>query len=277
MMNNFILNTADGTKLQGYSWEPDSKDSIRAVVVIIHGLGEHMKRYIELADNLASQGIGVFGIDLRGHGKSPGKRGHTAPRSLILDDVDSFCMMAHNIHPNAPLFVYGHSMGGNIALHHRLYGKFRPRGYIITSPWITLYNEISGSKVFVIRLLSKIVPDLCIKNGLDTKELSGDQSQIDVERDGLYHGYVSVKTGLDCFESAKEILEKAHEEHEELLLLHGTEDHICSIEGSRAFIKNAPDTCTYIEWEGCYHELHHDKDREKVRETIQNWILERSN
>lgn len=277
MMNNFILNTADETKLQGYSWEPENKDSIRAVVVIIHGLGEHMKRYGELAENLVSQAVGVFGIDLRGHGKSPGKRGHTAPRSLILDDVDLLCRTVQDLYPKAPLFVYGHSMGGNIGLYHRLCGKFRPRGYIITSPWITLYNEVSGVKVFAMRLLSKIVPDLCIKNGLDTKYLSGDQSQIDVERDGLYHGYVSVRTGLDCFDSARDILAKAHEEHEELLLLHGTEDHICSIEGSRAFIKDAPGTCTYIEWEGSYHELHHDKDRDKVRETIQNWILERSN
>ncbi|NLB78320.1 MAG: alpha/beta hydrolase [Clostridiaceae bacterium] len=277
MLNEFILNTTDKTKLQGFSWEPDNKDSVKAVMIIIHGLGEHMKRYGELAENLASQGVGVFGMDLRGHGKSPGKRGHTAPRDLILKDVDSLCETIQNIYPEAPLFIYGHSMGGNIGLQHRLCGKFRPRGYIITSPWIILYNQISGFKLLASKLLSRIVPDLCVKNGLDTKELSSDQSQIDCDRDSLYHDYVSVKTGLDCFESAKEILNKAHEEHEELLLLHGTEDHVCSIEGSRAFIKNIPVSCTYIEWEGCYHELHHDIEREKVRETIQNWILERIN
>ena len=144
MLNEFILNTTDKTKLQGFSWEPDNKDSVKAVMIIIHGLGEHMKRYGELAENLASQGVGVFGMDLRGHGKSPGKRGHTAPRDLILKDVDSLCETIQNIYPEAPLFIYGHSMGGNIGLQHRLSGKFRPRGYIITSPWIILYNQMSG-------------------------------------------------------------------------------------------------------------------------------------
>ncbi len=275
-MREFILNAVDGVKLQGYSWVPDNKENVKAVITIIHGLGEHIKRYSELAENLALQGIGIFGIDLRGHGKSPGKRGHSAPRELIFEDVDSLCTIAKSEYPGAPLFIYGHSMGGNIALHHRLKDKFRPDGYIITSPWIILYNKIPGFKVFTMRLLSRIAPDLCIKNELDTKELSSDQSQIDCIRDSLYHGYVSVKTGLDCFEAAQEILAASQENHGELLLLHGTEDHICSIEGSRAFVKNAPESCTYIEWEGCYHELHHDKDREKVREVIINWILERS-
>lgn len=276
MVKEFILNASNGARLQGYSWEPENKGSVKAVVVIIHGLGEHIKRYGELAENFAMQGIGVFGMDLRGHGKSTGKRGHTAPRSLILEDVNLLCKTVQHIYPEAPLFIYGHSMGGNIGLYHRLYGKFSPRGYIITSPWITLYNKISGFKVFAMRLISKIAPDLCIKNGLDTKDFSSDQSQIDCKRDSLYHSYISVKTALDCSEAAQEILDTSYKKYEELLLLHGTDDHICSVEGSRSFVRNAPQTCTYIEWEGCYHELHHDKDREKVREVILNWILERS-
>ncbi|MGI6084526.1 MAG: lysophospholipase [Acetivibrionales bacterium] len=276
MAQEFIMNASDGANLQGYSWEPKNKGSIKAKVVIIHGLGEHMKRYGELAEYFSSQGIGVFGMDLRGHGKSVGKRGHTAPRSLILEDVDLLCNTVQNKNPKAPLFIYGHSMGGNIGLHHRLHGKFRPRGYIITSPWITLYYEIPWFKAFVMSLISKIAPDLRVKNRIDAMDLSSDQSQIDCIRDDLYHGYISVNTGLDCVEAAKEILKASHKEYEELLLLHGTDDHICSVEGSRSFIKNAPKTCTYIEWEGCRHELHHDKDKEGVRDVILNWILERS-
>lgn len=275
MMREFIFEGAKRTKLQGFAREPEKKDSVKALVVIVHGLGEHTMRYGELAENLVRQGICVYSMDLRGHGKSPGKRGHTAPRAVILEDVDILCRVAQNDYADSPLFIYGHSMGGNIGLYHRLYGKFRPRGYIITSPWITLYNQLSGSTVAVMKILSKIAPGLCIKNNLDTKDLSSDQSQIDCDTDPMYHGYVSIQTGLDCFEGAREILRQSNMDKEDLLLLHGSEDHICSVEGSRDFMKNAAESCTYIEWEGNYHELHHDKDRERVTGAIADWILER--
>lgn len=274
MQKHFTVKTSDDVNLQGYSWEPEENKKVKAVMVIIHGLGEHMNRYHNLGKSFATHGIAVFGMDLRGHGNSPGKRGHTAPRSQILDDVDTLCRTTQAVFPDVPLFIYGHSMGGNIGLHHRLLGKFRPKGYIITSPWIILYNKISGIQVFALRLLSKIMPDLCIKNGLDTKNLSSDESQIDCSTDELYHQYVSIQTTLDCSDAALEILESSNNGLGDVLLLHGTDDHICSIDGSKAFMKNAPDSCTFIQWEGSYHELHHDKDREKVKETIKAWILD---
>lgn len=275
MLREFIFDGAQNVKLQGFAWEPDDRNSVKALMVIVHGLGEHTKRYDEFAQKLAQQGICVYSMDLRGHGKSPGKRGHTSPRNLILKEIDILCGIAANDYPEIPLFIYGHSMGGNIGMYHRLYGELRPRGYIITSPWIKLYNEISGFTIALMKILSKFVPDLCIKNNLDIKNLSSDQSQIDCDRDPMYHGYVSIKTGLDCFEGANEILQRSHEDKEELLLLHGTDDRICSIEGSRQFMKNADKSCTFVEFKDNYHELHHEKDRDRVLQVIRDWIIER--
>lgn len=275
MVKEFTFVGAKNTQLQGYILEPDEKESVKALIVLIHGLGEHTGRYFKYAQEFTDHGICIYSMDLRGHGKSPGKRGHAAPRRLILEDVDALCQFAIKDYPNMPLFIYGHSMGGNIGLYHRLHGKFRPKGYIITSPWITLYREIPKSTVLAMKLISRIVPSLCIRSNLDIKELSSDQSQIDCEKDPLCHGYVSAQTGLDCYNGAIEIIKKAGIDKEDLLLLHGTEDHICSVEGSRAFMKNAGKSCTYIEFENNYHELHNDKDRDRVAEIIRNWIQER--
>lgn len=275
MQKEFVFEGAEGTRLQGYVLKPPDNVPVRALMVIIHGLGEHAGRYLKYADHFTQQGICIYTMDLRGHGRSPGRRGHTAPRRLVLEDVDILCSIAKKDYPDAPLFIYGHSMGGNIGLYHRLHGRFRPRGYIITSPWITLYKRISGPMVAAMKVLSIFAPELCIRSNIDIKDLSGDQSQIDCDKDPLYHGYVSVRTGLDCYEGAREILRSSDAEKEELLLLHGTDDHICSVEGSRSFMKNAPKSCTYAEFEGNCHELHHDKDREKVARTIIGWITER--
>lgn len=275
MLKEFTFEGARKTRLQGYVMEPPDDIPVRALMVIIHGLGEHAGRYLEYIKNFTREGICIYMMDLRGHGRSPGKRGHTAPRSLILEDVDILCRIAEKDHPGKPLFIYGHSMGGNIGLHHRLHGKFRPKGYIITSPWIILYKQIPRQTVSVMKVISKFLPGLCIRSKLDINDLSGDKSQIDAGTDPLYHGYVSVQTGLDCYEAALEILRRSHEEKEDTLLLHGTDDRICSVEGSRLFMKNAPKSCTYSEFGGGYHELHHDIDREKVSRTISDWLNER--
>lgn len=275
MLREFLFDGAQNTKLQGYALEPDDKASARAILVVIHGIGEHFGRYLEYVQDFVRQGIPVYAMDLRGHGKSPGKRGHTAPRNLILEDVDNLCRLAEKEYPNVPLFIYGHSMGGNIGLYHRLHGKYRPRGYIITSPWITLYKEVPAFTVFAMKVVSKIAPQLCIRNKLDLKDLSSDESKIECVKDPLCHGYISAQTALDCYYGAMEILEKADIEKEDLLLLHGSDDHICSVEGSRAFMKKAPKSCTYIEYENNYHELHHDKARKQVSEAVLSWISER--
>lgn len=270
----FKLDVSDGLKLQAYTWEPENKETVKALVIIVHGIGEHANCYDEYARYFSFQGISVFSMDLRGHGRSPGKRGHTAPRANVLKDIDSLCEIARKTYPKKPLFIYGHSMGGNIGLSHRLYGGVRPRGYIITSPWITLYNRIPGIKILALRAASKIKPDFCIKNGIDSSGITSDKSQV-VHGDPLAHSYISLQTALDCYDLAKKILETSHEEHGELLLLHSTDDTICSIEGSRDFMKHARASCSFIEWEGSRHELQHDKDRETVREVIRDWIVDR--
>lgn len=276
MVTDFTLDVGNGKglKLSAYSWKPEKKEDVKALMVIVHGIGEYANRYNEYAEYFSSQGIAVYSMDLRGHGNSTGKRGHTAPRNEIYKDIDSLCKKALTDYPNTPLFIYGHSMGGNIGLSHRLEGGIRPRGYVITSPWIILHNKMSKPAIFALRILSKIKPDILIKSKIDPSSLTSDHSQL-LGDDPLYHNFISVKTGVDCFNYAEKILNTAHEDHGDLLLLHGSEDKICSVEGSRAFIKKAHSLCSFKEWENSRHELQHEKVREKVRETIKDWIFER--
>lgn len=271
-----MLEMGDGVQLNSYFWEPEDAKSVKATMVVVHGIGEHAMRYDGFATYFASQGIAVYSIDLRGHGKSPGKRGHTAPRSRILEDVDFLCYHVEKSFPHSPLFIYGHSMGGNIGLSHRLYGAFKAKSYIITSPWLILYEGLSPIKLFVLKVMAAIKPDLCTKSGIHSSAITSDKDEAAIHHsDSLAHGLISLKTGLDCSNFAEEVLKRSGEDHGEILIMHGIEDHICSIEGSRRFMKGAGSLCTYHEWEGCRHELQHDIKRDEVRGLIVKWVLER--
>lgn len=276
MPKEFLLNVSDGMKLQAYIWEPEAKETVNALVVFIHGIGEYAGRFDDFARYFSSQGIAVYSMDLRGHGQSPGKRGHTAPRTLIHGDMDELCKKALVDYPGKPLFIYGHSMGGNIVLSHRISGNIRPRAYIVTSPWIILYKKVSEIQVFVLRLLSKISPEACISSAINPSDLTSDETQI-IPHDPMAHDRISIRTAIDSYEYGKAAIHTAHEDHGELLLLHGASDHICSVEGSRQFMSHAHLLCVYKEWEECRHELHHERRREEVREFIKDWIFEKLN
>lgn len=115
-----------------------------------------------------------------------------------------------------------------------------------------------------------------VRSGIHPKDITGDVEQAEeYHKDNLCHGFNSAQTGVDCHTCAEEILQKSFAKAEELLLMHGTEDFICSVEGSRSMARGAVSGFTYSEWEGCRHELHHDKDRIAVRDAMASWILKR--
>ena len=131
-MRHFEWKSTDGCTIAGFHEEPACK--AKAVACLVHGLGEHSGRYQDVAGVLSGAGIALYSLDLRGHGLSYGRRGHAAPRSKILADVDMLIRQARNAHPGLPLWLYGHSLGGNIVLSHRLFGKEPVSGTVATSP-----------------------------------------------------------------------------------------------------------------------------------------------
>lgn len=262
----------DGCMIAGFHEEPACE--AKAVACLVHGLGEHSGRYQDVTGVLSGAGIAMYSLDLRGHGLSDGRRGHAAPRSKILADVDILIRQARDAHPGLPVWLYGHSLGGNIVLSHRLFGKEPVAGTVATSPWLILANPLLPAKVVMMRLIGKIAPALTIKNGLDPNGLSTMLPVvIDYRNDPLVHPYVSMQTGLDAMDMAKIILERAGEDHGPLLLLHGGADPICSVKGSRQFAEKAGPLCTLRVWPGMRHELHHETVWPEEAQVIADFML----
>lgn len=276
MTQTNTLITSDSAKLFFKRFLPEGQPP-RALLCIVHGVGEHIDRYARMAEFYNNHGFVVFGIDNRGHGRTqaPGGVGHAAPRSLVLDDVALELRTMKKEYPDLPVFLYGHSLGGNIVLSYRLLRGSLVDAYVVTSPWLILANPLSKPQELGGRLLAKLRPATPIETGLDASGISTVHDEVEqYRRDPLVHGKISVLTAIESIDLAKDILAKAGEVRSPILLIHGDQDPICSVEGSRLLAKNSGSWLRYVEFPGVRHEVHNDTSREQLYETVLAFLEE---
>lgn len=263
--------------MAGYHWEQKEPSY---VVCVIHGIGEHAGRYDRMASFMEAAGFAVLSMDLPGHGASPGKRGHCAPRSEIRSHVDALLSNAQEFYPQTPIILYGHSMGGNIALDYRKQGSRNhvPAAYIVSAPWVELMRKIPSYQYRLVKAAAKVMPSFTISSGVSSAELGQASAVGDYERDPLVHKKISLLCALEGFEigealAAGTLADNGGAAGKPFLLMHGTEDKICSIKGSQKIA--ALEDCDYVEWPGLYHEIHNggaDSDGQEVIEKAIQWI-----
>lgn len=277
MYENFQLISEAHSNMAGYHWK--NKDA-KCVVCIVHGIGEYAGRYDRVAEHMKNAGFAVLSMDLPGHGISPGRRGHCAPRAEVREYVDLLLRYAAETYPHAAILLYGHSMGGNIVLDYRKQGKENslPAGYIVTAPWIQLAKPVTGALYTAVKLLSKIAPSFGISSGVSSRDLGHADSVGDYDKDPLVHGKISALCAVEGFDIGArlemgKLADNGGAKGTPLLLMHGMEDKVCSIEGSRKVA--AGEACDYVEWPGLYHEIHNggpDSTGEEVIERMIEWI-----
>lgn len=278
MYENFKV--PSNVSIAGYVWDCENAEQ---VVCIVHGIGEYMARYDRMAAVFNNAKIAVMGMDHRGHGLSAGKRGHTAPRKDVLEDVDSLIRCAQERYPGVPIVLYGHSMGGNITLDYRIRGNMSDAAsaYIISAPWIKLYKPYPKPVVTLANFLAKVKPDFQISSSIDESILGYPESVGPYKADPLVHSKVTALCAVDGFTIGDMLYDNTLEGNKggidkPFLLMHGDEDMICHVDGSRMVAKHNPD-CQYIEWPGYYHEIHNGgaiANGDAVIEAAKNFIKE---
>jgi alpha-beta hydrolase superfamily lysophospholipase len=162
------LTAADGARLLLRSWPAPAER--RASMLIIHGLGEHSGRYEHVGAHFAAAGIAVSALDLRGFGRSDGKRAFVHSFVEYLADLE--LPMETMLADPAPTILYGHSLGGLVALTYALWGRRAPDLLVLSAP--TLDAAIPGWKRVAARLLGRIVPGAALANGIRGDQLSSD-------------------------------------------------------------------------------------------------------
>lgn len=264
--------SSDGLKLFAQGWEPDVMP-FKAIVCLVHGIGEHSGRYAHVAEAFAKEGYALFAVDLRGHGKSEGLKGHADSMEILLQDVDVLLKQAKVRYPGVPLILYGHSLGGILALHYGLKRKPDIKGVLVTSPALHSSLEQQPSKVLAAKVLGFLVPKVAIASGLDVTALSHNPEVIKAyNNDPLVHDKISVGLGKILLQVCTYNLEHAAEFPLPLMLIHGKEDAIAFPSSSIEFAKPLEDRCTIVLWEGGYHELHNEPFQKEVFKTMVDWM-----
>ena len=266
-----ILRTADGLELFSQAWRPDGE--VRGSLALVHGLGEHSGRYPTLVDTLTAAGFAICSCDLRGHGRSPGKRGHVMQWDEYLEDVRGLLLATGQMAPGSPLFLFGHSMGGLIALNYAIRYPQGLHGVIASAPALT-QPKVNPLKLQAARALSRIKPAMPFDNGLDATGISRDAAEVQkYQADPLVHAKVSARWATEFGQAIDWTQAHAGDLRVPLLIYHGTADRLVPIDGSRTFLAHVTLTDKqWIEWPDGYHEAHNDLDRQAVCAAVLAWL-----
>lgn len=267
---DFHIKLKNGQILKGMIQSPG--ENARAVVIFVHGVGEHIQRYAYWANLFNKEGIGFTGVDLPGHGRSEGRRGHIKNYTVIGEMLDIMLNTCNKTFPGVPVFIYGHSLGGGIVLEYLLKKNPRIKGAIVTSPWLRLSFEPPKVKLVLVSVMKSILPGLIQPSGLNVNHISHDEAAVEkYKSDPLVHDKISVSLVHAAMTAAHYSLEHASELKVPTLIIHGSDDQICSPEGSREFASKTGMAELKI-WEGGYHELHNELFKDDVFRYIINWV-----
>ena len=295
----------DGENLAIYEWQ-DANDAseisrcmtpARAVVLIVHGLGEHAGRYQHVAFQLMRWGFMVRAYDQRGHGASGGARGALPFENTLLDDLAEVvdfsrgrCLQLINaagagqgspehtaLPPLPPLILMGHSLGGLVASRFVALNMRLVEGLVLCSP--ALDAGLGTLRKLVLAAVHRVAPALCVPNGLDAAYLSHDQAVIRQYRaDPLVHKKISARLARFVLNSGPPTIEAAARWRIPTLLMYAGADRLVNPAGSRAFASRAagpgvaPGLVTVRCFERLYHELYNELEADAVFGTLKTWL-----
>lgn len=269
---DFFHISHDGINLFFREITPEKK--VNAVICLIHGLGDHSGWFKDLFNFFVGSNFAIFTFDLRGHGKSEGMRGHIPSYEALMKDIDLLFNIAQKSFQGVPLFLYGHSFGGNQVLNYALRRHPDISGIIASAPWLRLYSNPSRIKLYSNFFMSKVKPSVYVNNVVNEENLSHNQDiSISQKQDPLVHNFVSASLFTNAYKSGEWAIKNASDLDIPLLLLHGDSDKITSCSASEEFIKNAPaNFVTFKVWEGLYHSLHNEISNNDIFTNILEWI-----
>lgn len=264
------LTASDGLVLYTQSW---CAAQPKATIVLIHGISEHSARYRHVGEYWAAHGYTVHTMDLRGHGRSPGKRILVRQIEEHGQDVGTLLTWARQQAPTRPLFLFGHSMGGLIVTYYTLTQSPDLAGVILSGPALKL-NGASPLLVAIGHVIAKVYPTFPMST-IDTTGISRDAAVVLANKADplIYHDGVPAATALAMVKAVAYVQTHWSAFHWPLLILQGTADRIVNPEGSQQFYAQAGSTDKTLKlYDGFYHEVLNEPEKEQVMADVVAWL-----
>jgi alpha-beta hydrolase superfamily lysophospholipase len=254
------------------SWAPDGVPI--AVSLVVHGLAEHSGRYSNLVNYFVPKGYAIYSFDLRGHGKSEGKRGYVERFSYYLDDVKTYYDKVVQENKNAKIFLVGHSMGGTIATAYAIKHQSELNGLILSGAALKAGASVTKAAMLMAKVLSFLMPNMGVTT-LDASAVSRDKAVVEAYiNDPLnYTGKISARLGAELLNEIQQLPAKIPGLSLPILIMHGSADRLSDPSSSKMLFERASSKDKTLKfYEGFYHEIFNDPDRQQVFADMEAWL-----
>jgi acylglycerol lipase len=261
-----------GLKLYYQFWLPDNKP--KAVLLVAHGLAEHSGRYKNLVDYFVPKGYAVYAFDLRGHGKSEGMRSYVDNFNDYLIDLKTFFDMVRKENKGAQIFLFGHSLGGTIAIAYAVDHQDELAGLMVSGSTLVAAPGVSPVLLAIAGVVSALAPKMGVTL-LDASTLSRDKSVVDayVNDPLVFRGKIPARTGAELARMWKQLPDQMPKIKLPILIMHGQADQLSDPQGSKLLFERVGSKDKTLKiYENFYHEIGNEPEREQVFADMEAWL-----
>jgi alpha-beta hydrolase superfamily lysophospholipase len=261
-----------GINIYYQGWLPEG--DVKAVLLIVHGLGEHSGRYMNVVNYFLPLGYAIYGLDHIGHGKSGGEREIVQQFDDFTITLKTFFQMVVEWQTDKPIFVVGHSMGGAITSSYLLDHQADFRGAIISAPAVKVGDDISPMILTVGKILSKIAPKMGLL-ALDVNTISRDPDVVKAYANDplVFHDKTPARLAAEMLSAMQRITAEAEKITLPFIVLQGSSDSLVDPAGAQMLYDKASSLDKTIKiYDGLYHEIFNEPERDQVLRDVENWL-----
>jgi acylglycerol lipase len=254
------------------AWLPEGE--IQAVLLIVHGLGEHCGRYMNLVNHFIPLGYAVYGFDHIGHGKSAGRREYVKRFEDFTNTLTTYDSMVRSWHTDTPVFLLGHSMGGLIATYYLLDHQVNFKGAVVSAPSINVSEGISQASIALGKILSIVAPRVGLLE-LDAKGISRDPEVVAAYlKDPLvFKGKTPARLAAELLKAIMRVAAELYKITLPFVVVQGSADRIVRPDAAQMLYDKAGSEDKTIQiYEGLYHEVFNEPEHANVLKDVENWI-----
>lgn len=264
-----------GAGLYYQGWLPEGE--VRAVLLIVHGLGEHSGRYMNVVNRFVPLGYAVYGIDHIGHGRSEGRRLYVERFVDYTEPLKTYFDMVRCWQPDKPIFLVGHSMGGLIGALHLLAHQEGLAGAVLSGPAVKAPGNIPAAIIFAGRVLSVLVPGMGLVPPVDAEGVCRDPAVVMAYlADPLVcRGRMTARLGAELIGAMGRARAEANRITLPILILQGSADRLVDPSGAQILYEKVTSSDKkLVVYEGFFHEVFNEPQHDRVLTDVEQWLGE---
>ncbi len=257
------------------AWLPEGE--VKAVLPIIHGLGEHSGRYMNVVNHFVPLGYVVYGLDHIGHGKSGGPREFVEDFDDFSNTFAQYMAMLKQWQPGKPIFLLSHSIGGLIAAYYLLDHQAEFQGAVFSAPVVKVASHVSQMTVFMARALSLLAPSAGVLP-VEPETISRDPEVVKayIADPLVFHGKTTARLASEMLRALNRVSSETNKITLPFLAMQGGADHLVDPDGAQILYEKAGSKDKTLKiYEGLYHEIFNEPEHERVLTDVEEWLASR--